>query len=134
MSVLALRALLALMDEADLNLCEQFIVHNPARLPTPAQWVNVTRTRVKDAFTHLWWLSRTDAPKADNRRVLRPYGRTRSRRSRTACCDFRPALRKRRPRTVTMLSSRTTRRGQTWRHRFGRVLRAPQHTAPRRAM
>jgi site-specific DNA-methyltransferase (cytosine-N4-specific) len=42
MSVLALRALLALLDEADLNLCEQFIVHNPARLPTPAQWVKTT--------------------------------------------------------------------------------------------
>ena len=39
MSTLALRALLAFLDRADLQLCQQFVVHNPARLPSPAQWV-----------------------------------------------------------------------------------------------
>jgi DNA modification methylase len=73
MSTLALEALLALKKAGPFELCQQFIWHNPARLPTPAQWVNVERIRVKDAFTHIWWMSRTDRPKANNRRVLTPY-------------------------------------------------------------
>ena len=28
---------------------------------------------MKDAFTRIWWMSPSDRPKADNRRVLRPY-------------------------------------------------------------
>lgn len=73
MSTLALKALLAFQEATDLHLCQQFVCHNPARLPTPAQWVNVERIRVKDAFTHLWWLSPNDRPKADNRQVLTEY-------------------------------------------------------------
>jgi site-specific DNA-methyltransferase (cytosine-N4-specific) len=73
MSTLALRALLSFAEAADLNLCQQFVCHNPARLPTPAQWVNIDRIRVKDAFTHVWWFSPTDRPKADNRAVLTTY-------------------------------------------------------------
>jgi site-specific DNA-methyltransferase (cytosine-N4-specific) len=73
MSTLALRALLAFLDTGNLCLCQQFICYNPARLPTPAQWVNVERIRVKDAFTHVWWMSTTDRPKADNRGVLQDY-------------------------------------------------------------
>jgi len=73
MSTLALRALLAFLDAGNLSLCQQFICYNPARLPTPAQWVNVERIRVKDAFTHVWWMSPTDRPKADNRGVLQDY-------------------------------------------------------------
>jgi DNA modification methylase len=41
--------------------------------PSPAQWVNVNRERLKDSFTHVWWMSRKQHPKADNRRVLLPY-------------------------------------------------------------
>lgn len=73
MSTLALRSLLAFLDEGDLYLCQQFVCHNPARLPSPAQWVNVERIRVKDAFTHVWWMSPNDRPKANNRRVLTEY-------------------------------------------------------------
>jgi len=49
------------------------VCSNKARLPSPAQWVNVERIRVKDAFTHIWWMALTAKPKADNRRVLTPY-------------------------------------------------------------
>jgi DNA modification methylase len=31
---------------------------------------------VKDAFTRIWWLSKTPYPKADNRRVLVPYSKS----------------------------------------------------------
>jgi len=73
MSTLALEAFLAFKEAGRLNLCQQFICHNPARLPSPAQWVNVERIRVKDSFTHIWWMSPAERPKADNRRVLTEY-------------------------------------------------------------
>lgn len=73
MSTLALKALLAILETGALSLCQQFVVHNPARLPSPAQWVNVERIRVKDAYTNVWWMSRSTRPKADNRRVLTDY-------------------------------------------------------------
>lgn len=73
MSTLALRALLAFLERGGLHLCQQFICYNPTRLPSPAQWVNVERIRLKDAYTHVWWMSPTDKPDADNRRVLKPY-------------------------------------------------------------
>ncbi len=73
MSTLALEALLAFMKKGSLHLCQQFICHNPARLPSPAQWVTIKRVRVKDSYTHLWWMSPTEHPKADNRKVLRDY-------------------------------------------------------------
>lgn len=73
MSTLALRSLLRFLDAGSLFLCQQFVAHNPARLPSPAQWVNVERIRVKDSFTNIWWMSPTHRPKADNRRILKPY-------------------------------------------------------------
>jgi DNA modification methylase len=62
-----------------IRLCErfefaqEFFWHNPAKLPSPAEWVTVRRIRVTDAVNTVWWLSKTGWPKADNRRVLRPY-------------------------------------------------------------
>jgi len=76
MSTLALRALLAFHDRGGFHLCQQFICHNPARLPSPAQWVNVKRIRVKDAYTHIWWMSPTEWPRADNRKVLKEYSKS----------------------------------------------------------
>lgn len=73
MSPLALKALLAFLEAGKFHLCQQFVCYNPARLPSPAQWVNVERIRVKDSYTHVWWMSSTKRPKADNRKVLKPY-------------------------------------------------------------
>ena len=73
MSTVVLRALLEFLERADLQLCQEFVWYNPARLPSPIQWVNVERIRVKDAFSRIWWMSPVDRPKADNRRVLKPY-------------------------------------------------------------
>ena len=42
-------------------------------MPTPVEWVNVRRIRVKDAVNIIWWLSPTPWPRANNRRVLAPY-------------------------------------------------------------
>jgi DNA modification methylase len=73
MSTLSLRALLSFLDTGKFLLCQQFIYNNPSRLPGPAQWVTVERIRVKDSYSHLWWMSPTDRPKATNRRILKPY-------------------------------------------------------------
>jgi site-specific DNA-methyltransferase (cytosine-N4-specific) len=73
MSTLTLRSLLRFLDAGNLYLCQEFIVHNPARLPSPIQWVNVERIRVKDSFTHVWWMSASARPKADNRQIQKPY-------------------------------------------------------------
>ena len=76
MSTLPLETLLAIKHRSDLALCQQFVVHNTARLPSPVQWVNVERSRVKDTFTNVWWMSPTARPDADNRRVLTPYSKS----------------------------------------------------------
>lgn len=76
MSTARLEALLAFKKKAKLHLCQEFVWYNPARLPSPAEWVNVRRIRLKDAITHIWWMSASDQPKADNRKVLKPYSRS----------------------------------------------------------
>ncbi|QOJ01338.1 MAG: site-specific DNA-methyltransferase [Phycisphaeraceae bacterium] len=73
MSTLALESLLAFREAGELRLCQQFVCHNPARLPSPAQWVTIDRIRLKDSFTHVWWFSPSAKPNASNRRVLTPY-------------------------------------------------------------
>ena len=75
MSTLPLRTLLAFQEAAQLHLCQHLVWHNPARLPSPAQWVTVERIRLKDSFTHVWWMSKTDRPKATNKNVLLPYSK-----------------------------------------------------------
>lgn len=76
-SLLALEALLAFTKAkgANLRLVQQFVCYNPSRLPSPASWVTVKPMRAVDSFTHVWWLAKTDTPKADNRKVLRPYSK-----------------------------------------------------------
>lgn len=69
------RLLIALCDEAGFHFAQDFYWHNPAVLPAPAEWVNVRRIRVKSSVDVILWLSKTPTPKADNRRVLRPYSR-----------------------------------------------------------
>lgn len=73
MSTLPIKALLEFLEAGNLHLCEEFICFNPARLPSPAEWVTVRRERVKDAFTRAWWMCPTEHPKANNRTVLTPY-------------------------------------------------------------
>jgi len=75
MSTLPLEALLAFKRAAGLHLCQHVICHNPARLPSPAAWVTVNRWRLKDSYTHVWWMSKSPRPKADNRKVLTPYSK-----------------------------------------------------------
>jgi DNA modification methylase len=67
------RLLLALCDEVGFNLCQEFFWYNPAKMPAPAEWVNVRRIRVKDSVEYIFWLSASPFPKADNTNVLQEY-------------------------------------------------------------
>lgn len=60
-------------DDGPFHLAQDFYWHNPAKLPTPAQWVTIERVRVKDSVNHVWALSKSERPNADNRRVLKEY-------------------------------------------------------------
>lgn len=77
-SLLTLKSLMKFVEnpKANLRLCQEFICYNPARLPSPAQWVTINRIRTIDSFTHIWWMSKTDYPKSDNSKVLRPYSKS----------------------------------------------------------
>lgn len=67
------RVLLRLCDEFDFRLAEEFFWFNPAKLPSPIEWVNKRKIRTKDSVNTVWWLSKGDFPKADVRNVLVPY-------------------------------------------------------------
>lgn len=67
------RVLIRLCDEQDWKLAEEFFWFNPSKLPSPIEWVNKRKIRAKDAVNTVWWLSKTDFPKADITRVLVPY-------------------------------------------------------------
>ncbi len=70
------KLLIMLCDDLGFHLAQDFYWWNPSKLPTPAEWVNVRRIRVKDAVNCVWWLSPTPWPKASNRRVLLPYSKS----------------------------------------------------------
>lgn len=74
-STLPMETLLSIKNECGLSLCQEFIYYNPARLPSPIQYVNIDRIRVKDSFTRVWWLSLSANPKANNRNVLKQYSK-----------------------------------------------------------
>jgi len=67
------RVLLKLCDEQGWNLAEEFFWFNPSKLPSPIEWVNKRKIRVKDAVNTIWWLAKSDFPKADVTKVLVPY-------------------------------------------------------------
>lgn len=67
------KLLVALVETAEFFLAQEIYWHNPAKIPTPAEWVNVQRIRVKDSVEPCWWLAKTERPKASNLGVLVPY-------------------------------------------------------------
>ncbi|MBX3097834.1 MAG: site-specific DNA-methyltransferase, partial [Fimbriimonadaceae bacterium] len=74
-SLYVFRLLLALCDDVGFNLCQEFFWYNPAKMPAPAEWVNVRRIRVKDSVEYIFWLSESKFPTADNSQVLREYSK-----------------------------------------------------------
>lgn len=72
-SIYHFKLMVALVEEIGLHLAQECFWYNPAKMPMPAEWVTVRRIRIKDSVEYLWWFSKTPWPKANNRRVLRPY-------------------------------------------------------------
>lgn len=72
-SLYPFRLLLRLCDELGFHLAEEFYWYNPSKLPSPIEWVNKRKLRAKDAVNTVWWLSKTEWPKANVSRVLAPY-------------------------------------------------------------
>jgi DNA modification methylase len=67
------RVLIAFCDTIGFHLAEDFYWFNPSKLPSPIEWVNKKKVRVKDAVNTVWWFSKSESPKADITKVLRPY-------------------------------------------------------------
>jgi len=72
-SLYSFRVVIRMCEECGFRLAEEFFWHNPSRLPAPIEWVNKRKIRVKDSVNTVWWLSKTDQPKADVTKVLVPY-------------------------------------------------------------
>lgn len=66
------RLLLGLCDNLGYHLAQTFYWENPCKMPNTT-WVTIRRCRVNPSIEPIYWLSKTPWPKADNRRVLRPY-------------------------------------------------------------
>jgi DNA modification methylase len=67
------RVPLHFVDTLGYHLAEDFYWYNPAKLPSPIEWVNKRKIRAKDAVNPVWWFSKTEFPKADVSQVLTPY-------------------------------------------------------------
>lgn len=72
-SLYLFRLLLTLCDDVGFDLAQEFFWYNPAKMPAPAEWVNVRRIRVKDSVEYIFWLVKDSFANADNRKVLQPY-------------------------------------------------------------
>lgn len=72
-SLYHLRLPLRFCDELGFFLAEDFYWNNPAKLPSPIEWVNKRKIRAKDSVNNVWWFSKTEWPKADVSKVLTPY-------------------------------------------------------------
>jgi len=64
------RVLIHFCDNLGFKLAEEFYWHNPSKLPSPIEWVNKRKLRVKDSVNTVWWFSKTDFPKANVSNVL----------------------------------------------------------------
>ncbi|MGO8673203.1 MAG: DNA-methyltransferase [Capsulimonadaceae bacterium] len=69
------KLLIALVEEIGFYLAQECFWYNPAKMPVPAEWVTVRRIRVRDSVEYIWWFSKTEWPKANNRKVLREYSK-----------------------------------------------------------
>ena len=67
------RFLIRAVDELGFFLAQECYWNNPSKLPTPLEWVNKRKIRLKDPVNTVWWLSKTPWPKADITRVRVPY-------------------------------------------------------------
>ncbi|MYW82121.1 site-specific DNA-methyltransferase (cytosine-N4-specific) [Streptomyces sp. LaPpAH-199] len=84
------RALLAFVDDLGYFLAEEFYWYNRSKLPSPIEWVNKRKWRAKDAVNTVWWLSKTEQPKADVGRVRVPYSKSMQQLLKDPAAYYRP--------------------------------------------
>ena len=72
-SLVQWKFLIRVVEELGYSLAQECYWHNPSKLPSPFEWVNKRKLRLKDPVNTVWWFGKTDWPKADTRRVLQPY-------------------------------------------------------------
>ena len=70
------RLVLRMVDELGLTLCQTLYWHNPAKLPSPAEWVCLRRERLVPDVEPILWFAKHPHPYADNAAVLKPYSRS----------------------------------------------------------
>lgn len=92
-SVYNYRVLIRFLDELSYFLAEEFFWFNPAKLPSPIEWVNRRKIRAIDAVNTVWWFSKTEWPKANVRNVLQPYSEHMQRLLRQPDKYYNPATR-----------------------------------------
>lgn len=68
------RLILRMVDELGYVLCQTLYWHNPAKLPSPAEWVCRRRERLVPDVEPVVWFAKHPHPYADNSGVLQPYG------------------------------------------------------------
>ena len=67
------KLLIELVERIGFHLAQECFWYNPAKMPVPAEWVTVRRVRIRDSVEYVWWLSKGQHPKANNRAVLKSY-------------------------------------------------------------
>ncbi|MET7831333.1 site-specific DNA-methyltransferase [Micromonospora sediminicola] len=85
--------LIALVENVGYELAEEFYWYNTAKLPSPIEWVNKRKIRVKDAVNTVWWLSKTDFPKVNLDPVRVPYSQSMKRLLKNPEGYYKPKLR-----------------------------------------
>ena len=66
------KLIVALVEKIGFHLCGRFYWENPCKPPMSC-WVTKDRSRVKKVVEPMFWFSKIENPKADNRKVLNPY-------------------------------------------------------------
>jgi len=87
------RVAIKFVDDLGFFLAEEFYWFNPAKLPSPIEWVNKRKIRAKDSVNNLWWFSKTEFPKADVTKVLSPYSERMKKLIKNPSAFYKPAKR-----------------------------------------
>jgi len=87
------RVLLKFCDELGFKLAQDFYWNNPSKLPSPIEWVNKRKLRVKDSVNTVWWFSKSQWPKADTTKVLSPYSERMKKLIQDPSAFYKPAKR-----------------------------------------
>lgn len=87
------KLLIHLCEDVGYTLAQDFYWHNPSKLPSPIEWVNKKKIRVKDSVNTIWWLSKSAYPKSNVKNVLVEYSKNMKRLIENPSKYYTPKLR-----------------------------------------